>query len=411
MKRWTLPLVAALCLGSASAWAADKNDKTVCVSVLLRDASDRPPLPAQAQAQAQGAQPAQAQPAQVQPDEDDGDLSGLTEEQRRLRLLRRAAMQRPPTPASLPPPPVMPDVQNVPPGQNPLVYLRRLLEHFVTHERGFTAVADGCAERLNVELYPLREGWTAFVRYTGHGREERVDQLYPDELSQFAERAVLAVLYDQPISRTILRDTVLRSDSKRAVQRIRGTNHFQFGLGTRLRGGDFPTAQDDGSAGSAIRVFSPMTLGLGYRGKFESWGIDTFFDLGIGTSKTGLSQNSKGGHIDYGGDISLALHFLRYLNPRGLTTFYVGAGSSFEMLWLYQIRAAERRTGTDRDTVLSGGLDVDLLCGFEFMRASRAQFFLQAALQLPAYVIDNSDNSAAIKTWAPGMSLKLGMML
>ena len=117
------------------------------------------------------------------------------------------------------------------------------MEYFVTHENGFIAVQTGCLEHLDVELYPLREGWTVFARYSGTGREERVDYLFADELSQFAERAVLALLYDQPITTTILRDTVLRADSKRSVQRIRGTNHFLLGLGTQMRGGDLPTSQ------------------------------------------------------------------------------------------------------------------------------------------------------------------------
>lgn len=265
---------------------------------------------------------------------------------------------------------------------------------------------------METELYPLAEGFTVFVRYSGTGREERVDQLFTDEISQFAERAVLALLYGKPISTTIKRDTVLRADSKRAVQRIRGTNHFAMNLGTELRGGYLPTARSDGSGGvsNEIRVFSPMTLGLGYRGKFESWGVETTVGVGVGTSKTGLTNNALGGHIDYGGNLALSLHFLRYLNPRGLTSLYLGAGSSFEMLWLYAIRPREVRGSDDRSTLLSGGLDVDLLMGVEFMRASRAQFFLQGALVLPAYVVDNEASGTHANTWLPGMALKLGMM-
>ena len=134
----------------------------------------------------------------------------------------------------------------LPRGQNPVSYLERLLEHFVTHERGFAAVEEGCQDELIVELYPLREGWTAFSRYTGTGREERVDQLYAAELSAYAERAVLAVLHDLPIAGTINRENVLRADSRRSTQQIRGTSHWVLGLGTQLRTGVFETAQDDG---------------------------------------------------------------------------------------------------------------------------------------------------------------------
>jgi hypothetical protein len=310
-------------------------------------------------------------------------------------------------------PPAASDPSGVLPlGQNPLEYLKRLLEHFVTHERGFRAVDTGCVQHLEIELYPLLEGFTAFARYSGTGREERVDHLYTDELSQFAERATLALLYGRQISATILRDTVLRSDSKRAVQRIRGTNHFTMNIGTDLRGGQLPTALSDGSGGVSdqIRVFTPMALGIGYRGKFESWGIESTLGVGIGTSQAALSSNALGGHTDFGGDVALSLHFLHYLNPRGLSSVYLGAGSSFELIWFSVIKPRMERGNGDRSTLVSGGLDVDLLVGVEFMRASRAQFYLQGALQLPAYAVDSGDSVAHLSTWLPGISLKLGIM-
>ncbi len=300
---------------------------------------------------------------------------------------------------------------NLPIGQDPVSYLKRLMEYFVRHERGFVAVDAGCQDRIDVELYPLRNGWTVFARYSGNGREERADYLYSDELSQFAERAVLALLYDRPITTTIRRDTVLRADSKRSVQRIHGTNHFILGLGTQLRGGEFPTSQSDGSASNQIRIFSPITLSLGYRGKFESWGLEVLVGLAIGTSKSGLLQNVDGGQVDYGGNVNVALHFLRYLNPRGLTSFYLGAGGSFEVMWLYQINAEQdRATNGDRRTLASGGFNLDLLAGVEFMRASRVQFYLQAALLVPAYLVENGDGPSNIKTWFPGAALTLGML-
>ena len=58
-----------------------------------------------------------------------------------------------------------------------------------------------------------QDGDVIGIGYSGNGREERVDHLYPDELSQFAERAALALLYDVPISSTINRENVLRADS------------------------------------------------------------------------------------------------------------------------------------------------------------------------------------------------------
>ncbi len=316
-------------------------------------------------------------------------------------------------PPAPPPAAKLPEGANLPVGQDPVSYLARLMEYFVTHEPGFIAVEKDCQEHLDVELYPLQNGWTAFARYSGNGREERIDYLFPDELSQFAERAVTALLYDKPISTTILRDTVLRADSKRAVQRIRGTNHFLMGLGTELRFTliGVPTLDEGGgTASEQFRFFSPITLALGYRGKFESWGLETIASLGIGTSKSGLQQNTQGGHVDYGGNVSFAVHFLRYLNPRALSSWFLGAGGNFEVVWFYQIRPENDRASSSRNTLASGGFDVDLLAGVEFMRASKVQFYLEGVLMLPVYALEAGDGAHPIKTWFPGLGLKLGML-
>ena len=296
----------------------------------------------------------------------------------------------------------------LPIGQTPVVYLKRLFEHFITHEKGYEAVQDKCDERIRVELYPLAEGWTAFARYTQNGREERADQLFAHEISQFAERAVHALLRDVPISATIKRDNVLKSDSMKSVQRIKGTNHFVIGLGTQIRGGQFDTSNASMPEGidEKLRLFTPMTISTGYRGKFESWGIEAMLQVGIGTSRTAASANPQGGHIDFGGNAGLMLHFLHYISPRGITSAYLGAGANFELLWFSAIKAGEN----DRSTLLGGGLDVDLIFGWEFMRASAVQFFLQAELNLPAYVIDNEDNHGGIHTWFPTASVKLGVI-
>jgi uncharacterized membrane protein YhdT len=44
------------------------------------------------------------------------------------------------------------------------------------------------------------------------------------------------------------------------------------------------------------------------------------------------------------------------------------------------------------------------------MRASRVQFYLQATLLIPAYVVENGDGASNIKTWFPGAALTLGMI-
>ena len=306
----------------------------------------------------------------------------------------------------------LPPTPYVPAGQSPEVYLKRLLEHFVTHAPGYVAVGQGCQQHLQVELYPLSEGWTAFARFSENGREERVDHLFPDELSQFSERAVTALLSDVPISTTILRDTVLRADSMQATQTVKGTHHFEVALGTQMRGGMVDTAQSNGSAANEFRFFSPMTLGAGYRAKFENWGLEAGTRLGLGVAKQAPTKNNSGGHVDLDGLWSLTLHAQRYLDPRGLHSFYLGAGSTFEVAWFSVIRSKTKREwdSEPRNSLVVGGLDVDLVAGWEFLRASRVQFYLQAEANLPAYVMQSSNSDGDLNTWMPGVSIQLGML-
>jgi len=375
--------------GVPEAFAADKS---VCVDVVLQ----RPREPALA-----GTPGTAATPAATATD----------------ATTRAAGAAADPDPASQDrDAPSLNGVASLPIGQRPLSYLKRLIEHFVTHEKGFVAVQDKCDERLVVELYPLKVGWTAFARYSGTGREERVDMLLPTELSPFAERVALALLYNKPIGESINRENVLTADSKKNTQRIKGTNHFHMGVGTQVRVGKLGTAVTDsgsadvGKATSQYRVATPVTMFLGYRGKFENWGVETNVLIGIGTSKTAAFKNPAGGHVDFGGDAALQLHFLHYFDPRGLTSFYMGAGATFELLWFNMINAEKNRSGGDRSTLLGGGLDVDLVAGWEFMRASSVQFYLQGELQMPAYALSNENSDGSIHTWFPAVAVKLGVV-
>jgi hypothetical protein len=378
----------------ASALAANRK---VCVEVVLQRASARPA--AKPVAPPAGA-PAEAAPA-ARPGEDPGVVVAGSD-------------------ADVLPPQAGTDrtkvAPNLPIGQRPLGYLKRLLEHYVSHEKGFQAVDGGCEDTLRVELYPLLDGWTAFARYSGTGREERIDRLTPTELSPFAERAATALLYGKPISSTINRENVLSADSKEYAQRIGGTHHFILGVGTQLRFGKFGTAVDDPSSpsnGKAIektRFFSPVSALMGYRGRFENWGVEANVLGSLGTSKTSISKNPGGGHIDFLGDGAMQLHFLHYFDPRGLMSLYLGGGTSFELLVFQAVRAADKRQTGDRSYLYGGGLDVDAVIGCEFMRASGVQFFLQAELQAPAYVLANESADGGLHGWFPSLGIKLGVM-
>jgi hypothetical protein len=145
-----------------------------------------------------------------------------------------------------------------------------------------------------------------------------------------------------------------------------------------------------------------------YRGTFEEFGVEAAAELNLGASQVAARRNPGGGHIDYGGSAGLVLHAFRYANVRGIRSLYYGGGAAFAMHWFSVIRKESERTGNSRSTLWSGGLDVDGVLGYEFMRASSVSFFLQAELNVPTYAIRNENNAGAVNTWFPGTALKLG---
>jgi hypothetical protein len=409
--------------GSASA----STDVKVCVDLVLQDlaaqdAKWRAQIQGQGQGQGQGQVQEQAPgqaPAAAQagePKKPQDKAPELPADFPTTRPTGVALVDGRLVPAPESPSPAPGSVVAAPPekpvtGRTSPAYLKRLIEHFVTHEEGFVAVDTGCDERIRLELYPLEEGWTVFARYSGNGREERVDQLLPTELTAFAERVVLALLKDRPISTTIDRGNVLTSDSKEYSQRVRGTHHFLLGVGTQLRGGLLATADSaGGGVGDRFRVMSPMEISLGYRGKFEAWGVEALGNVAIGTSRKAAKDNLLGGHIDLGGAAGLQLHFLYYFDPRGLTSMYLGSGATFELLWFTAIQAGAAGSDRDRSALVTGGLNVDGMIGWEFLRASSVQFFLEGGLHLPVYAIETSNDAGSIRTWFPGVAVKIGVM-
>ncbi len=91
-----------------------------------------------------------------------------------------------------------------------------------------------------------------------------------------------------------------------------------------------------------------------------------------------------------------------------MTSFYYGAGGTFELLWFSAVNAAG--ASESRSRLVSGGLDVDGVLGVEFMRASSVQFYIQGELNLPAYMVSRENTYALIHTWFPGATVELGIM-
>jgi hypothetical protein len=298
---------------------------------------------------------------------------------------------------------------------DPTQYLKRMLEYEVTHEVGFAAVDARCEQRLAVELYQLESGWTVFARYSGTEREEKVGHVELDEFGELAQRIAFALLRNRALSGTITRENVLRDDSEKNLRSIDGTGHFVFGMGTAVRIASLATAQGANQpTADELRVLTPLSVQLGYRRKLRAWGLDVFGRLNLGTENTGIHRNDLGGHIDYAWSGLVGLHFLRYTDAPGINSFYFGGGAAFELAVLDAIRPLAQRMATSpdtsRDSLLGGGLNLDLLVGYEFLRASSVHFFGQIELNAPTYLLKTENDSGAINTYMPGALAQIGII-
>ena len=138
---------------------------------------------------------------------------------------------------------------------DPARYLERLVRYEVTHEVGFEAVDTGCAERIRIELYPLRMGWTVFARYTGHAREEKVDEVQLDEFVPLAQRLSRALLWDKPDR--FVADRFLSDSGQAEKENI----FLAFGLGPRVCiGAAFATIESGLILASLIRRYDFLPL-------------------------------------------------------------------------------------------------------------------------------------------------------
>lgn len=293
---------------------------------------------------------------------------------------------------------------------DPARYLDRMVRYEVTHEIGFEAVDKGCAERITIELYPLRDGWTVFARYSGHSREEKVDQVQLDEFVPLSRRLARALLRDIPISDSLTRETVLRADSETDLRTIDGSGHFVLAFSGHFETGTLATTQGGGQADDEARWLFPMGLQLGYRGKYRAWGVDFFARGALGSNQSTPRANPSGGHVDLDGSLGLGLHFLRYVNSEAVTSFYWGGGAQFKLSAWSIIRPEADRGDGDRERVFAGGIDAELLLGVEFMRASSVHFYLQTEFGFPTYLLDVETDAGTIDSYIPTGLLQVGLV-
>ncbi len=286
-----------------------------------------------------------------------------------------------------------------------------MLEYEVTHEPGFVGVDDRCEQRLNVELYQLDSGWTVFGRYSGTEREEKIDHAELDEFAELAQRMVFALLRNRSITHTITRENVLRADSEMNLRTINGTGHLVFGMGTATRVARLATAQGPtAEVQPEWRLLTPVSIQIGYRRKLRAWGLDAFGRLNLGTENTGVRNNDLGGHVDYSKSFLLGLNFLHYTDAPGINSFYFGGGAAFEIAQFDVIRPLAMRFPNTRDALVGGGLNIDLLVGYEFLRASSVHFFGQLELDIPTYFVKTENDSGSIDTSMPGLMAEIGVI-
>lgn len=378
----------------------------VCVDVQMKSWKAPPPAPAPAPAQPPAAPPTPEPPMSVPPTDPPGPAVDAP-----TVVAPPATLGGPPARRPRPAPTLPAAPTDDPFAVQPERFLQRMVEYEVTHEIGFEAVTSGCRERLTVEMYPLPDGWTVFARYSGTAREEKVDRVHGDELAALAQRLTDALLYDRSIAETINRQTVLRADSEARMRMIDGRGYFTLALGTSLRVASLPTASGTSAPVSEDwRLLTPLDVQLGYRGKYQAWGLEAFARGLIGLNERAARRNDLGGHADFSKGLQAGLHFLRYLTPDGMNSTYLGGGASFELSSYDVILPAGDRGSDDREGLLTGGLNADLVIGYEFMRASAVHFFTQLDVQLPTYVIDTENDAGGIETYAPGAALQIGIV-
>lgn len=393
-------LCVAACLVSAAAWAEDER---ICVEVVRRSHGD--------------AETAAAATGGANPGGGAGSPSKASSEPRPLPTLREAPATETGADADAPPAssPARPAFALRGWPYPPEPYLKRLIEHYATHERGFVAADTACTQHLRVELYPLDEGWTIFARYSGSQREEKVDRVRYEEFSRFASRVALALLYDRPIAETVERTNVLDADSNANTEKIRGSGHFVIELGTTLRlpVSGIPTAGDDPQqpVTDKKRLLSSVDTAVGYRGSFRAWGLDVRAGIGGNASqRAGQRSNPLGGQVDPLVNVRAGLSFFWYLAPDAVNSLYVGLGTRLDVSMFRAVKPRDATSSSDNRVIVGAGLDALGLVGMELLRTNSVRPFVEASLLIPTYVIDAENDYGSVRSWMPGLGLKFGAM-
>jgi hypothetical protein len=234
-----------------------------------------------------------------------------------------------------------------------------------------------------------------------------VDRVEVDEFPALAARLTEALLKDVSLEETLSRRTVLRADSEEAMRRVRGRTQLRFSIGTQIILGLLPTARSlDAPSDNVYRASAPLAVEAGARTTYRAWALDAYLGMLVGTARQSVSGAGRG-HADYTFGMTAALHFLRYVSPDAAASLYGGGGASFQ---IHRYRILPGALGGSDQGLVGGGLNLDLVIGYEVMRASALSFFVEVQALLPAYGFDSENRNGAINAWLPAGVVQIGLL-
>lgn len=278
-------------------------------------------------------------------------------------------------------------------------FFQRYMKYTISHEEGFIATDVQCDEVLSVELYPIAEGWSVFARYTGTSTEESIDKLRYDEVKSYSERVVQSLLYKKDFSSTINRYNVLSSDSHKKLRKIKGESQAFFAMGMSPR---LAKIGKDSESRNWV-ASNPFIARMGNKYSYDRWSVQVHGHLGINLNKNSILAANKQGEVKFAGEGGLGVQFLYTPAAKKLTGIYYGAGGTMKV-------QSFTAFGEYHDQSLyGGGLDVDLVTGYEFFRASGREVFVQLEANLPTYVIQARKGNGYVDSWTPASTLIVGL--
>lgn len=278
-------------------------------------------------------------------------------------------------------------------------FFKRYMEYTISHEQGYISVKQNCDEVLTIELYAIPEGWSVFARYTGTAQEESVDKLKLDEIQSFSERIVQALFYKKDFETTVDRYNVISSDSHKKLKKMKGERQAFFAAGVsprRMLSGKNYSSRE-------VQYSNPFVMRLGSKYSYSHWSMQVHGHAGFNPNKSSLLDTNKVGEVVFAGEGGIGVQFLYTPEIKALTGAYFGTGGTMKV-------QSYTAFGETQDQILfGGGLDLDLISGWEVFRGTQREAFIQVELNLPTYLVQSRKSNGFIDSWTPSVTGLIGM--